>query len=130
MKDVSARAQKWELDAKADIRTARWLSNGLGAFSCVMSLLAWGIFFIGYAQLSGPSTPGPHGLTRNFHNFLGYLYVALALQAAALFFLVMAIIPSRNRLRTALFGIPIGACAFLLFLPWTSRVFQVVMRLI
>jgi hypothetical protein len=91
-------------------RYARWLSNGLGVISSGASLFGWvilGSTYI-YAQ-SIPDSPGSHGISRNLQQLIGAFYFFMSMQVASAFALVLALIPSRNRKRSLLFGLPLAA---------------------
>ena len=113
------------LRERAAIRKARWLTNALGFISCLSSLVGWAVLAMTYVRLQSiPDMPGPHRLSRNLHTLIGAGYFFLLLQAVATVFLLLALIPSRDRLRTLLFGLPIAAFAFLLCLPRLAAVFR------
>jgi hypothetical protein len=113
------------LRERAAIRTARWLANALGSISCLASVVGWAVLAVTYVRLQSiPDVPGPHGLSQHFHTLVGAGYFFLLLQVVATVFLLLALMPSRDRLRTLLFGLPIAAFAFLLCVPRIAAVFQ------
>ena len=100
---------------KVRVRNAQWLANALGIISCTGSLAGWAILVRVYIGLqSWPDAPGPNGLSQNLHAMIGAGYIFLSLQAAAAVFLVFALIPSRDRRKTLLFGLPLVPCAIVL----------------
>ena len=100
---------------KVKVRNAQWLANALGIVSCTGSFAGWAILVSTYIRLqSVPDAPGPHGLTRNLHTLIGAGYLFLLLQVVAAVLLVFALIPSRVRRKTLLFGLPLAPCAIVL----------------
>ncbi|WP_074574736.1 hypothetical protein [Polaromonas sp. JS666] len=113
------------LREKAAIRTARWIANALGSISCITSIVGWAILAVTYVRLQSVlDAPGPNGLSRNLHTLIGAGYFFLLMQAVSAVFLLLALIPSRDRLRTLLYGFPIAAFALLLCVPRILGLFR------
>jgi hypothetical protein len=101
------------LHAFALERKARWLSNILGVVACGASLLGWIILGAAYIQAhTTPDVPGRDGISGNLQHLVGGFYLFAAMQVGAAFAFLLALIPSRDRRRTLLFGVPLGAVGF------------------